>query len=410
MQDIGSLSRSEPANAARPRAFVVMPFDTGFKSVYDRLIMPALERAGYDVKRADSDLDQQNVLKDVIRGIAHADLVIAELTSRNPNVLYELGISHALRRNTVLITQSMDDVPFDLRTYRVIQYSTQFDSADVLSGQLEAIASANHNGSIDFGSPIIDFLPDQHSDEGRRETLDVTRTPSPGELAANSGEEAERGPREGFLDAILSIQAADTEITHRLEAIGASTERIGQEFQAKNREIQTIQPTSSAGVAAAHRLASDLGKALDRYAADLSEEGPLLERQIQQLIDSGLVFTAWLADQDEIDIDQAVANRDSLGELGQNTGGALVAVREFRSVLVGLSGVSRDMARGTGRAITALDRIIGALEQVEAFTQKAVDLLDEKIPPGYRSSGDAEEIKSEEEDDSTDENVDEEQD
>lgn len=48
------------------------------------------------------------------------------------------------------------------------------------------------------------------------------------------------------------------------------------------------------------------------------------------------------------------------------------------------------MARGTGRAITALDQISGSLEQVESFTEKAVDLLEERIPPDYTPDADEE--------------------
>ena len=54
--------------------------------------------------------------------ILRADLIIADLTGRNPNVFYELGYAHALHKNTVLITQSIDDVPFDLRHRQMIKY------------------------------------------------------------------------------------------------------------------------------------------------------------------------------------------------------------------------------------------------------------------------------------------------
>ncbi len=370
------------------RAFVVMPFDPEFQSVYDQLIVPALERVGYRVKRADSDLDQQNVLKDVVRGIAGADLVVAELTSRNPNVLYELGVSHALRRNTVLITQSMDEVPFDLRAYRVIRYSTQFDAASELSEQLEAIAKAHQDGGIDFGSPVIDFLPDLPTASGS--TLAPTSTAA--EPSAHSSEEAQdessSGPEEnaadGYLDAILAIESANTHITTRMQAIGESTQKIGEHFQAKTQEVTDIQAAGGPGVvASAHRVAGELGEALDQYAAELNAEGPQLAADIDQLINAGLIFTAWLADQDDVDIDEAISTRDSLAGLGAATKEGLGALGGFRAILVELSGISRDMARGTGRAITALDQISGALEQVEAFTEKAVDLLEERIPADH---------------------------
>jgi hypothetical protein len=363
-----------------------MPFDAEFQSVYDKLIVPALEKAGYRVKRADSDLDQQNVLKDVVRGIATADLVVAELTSRNPNVLYELGLSHALRRNTILITQSMDDIPFDLRAYRVIRYSTQFDAADELSEQLEAIGNAHSEKAVDFGSPVVDFLSDQPTpstiDRQRdneatgRESGSAKADSSPAVSSTDEGSSSE-----GFLDAILSIEDANGRITERLQRIGESTQRIGESFQAKTQEVEAVQSAGGDGVISqAHRIAGEIAEALDDYAADLAAEGPLLGKDTEQLINSGLVFTSWLADQDDIDMEQAISTRSSMAELGTAVGEGLEAIRGFREMLVGLSGISRDMARGTGRSITSLDRILGALEQVESFAKKAVSLLDERIP------------------------------
>ncbi|GAI12942.1 unnamed protein product, partial [marine sediment metagenome] len=74
-----------------------MPFDLEFDWIFNDLIKLALEEVGYDVKRADSILNQQNILKDVVRGIAEADLVVADLTGLNPNVFYEIGIAHTMR-------------------------------------------------------------------------------------------------------------------------------------------------------------------------------------------------------------------------------------------------------------------------------------------------------------------------
>ena len=80
-----------------PKAFVIMPFDLEFTPIYEQLIKPHLEEAGYYVHRADSFFDQENIIRDIVRGIAEASLVIAELTIPNPNVYYELGLCHGLK-------------------------------------------------------------------------------------------------------------------------------------------------------------------------------------------------------------------------------------------------------------------------------------------------------------------------
>jgi hypothetical protein len=66
----------------------------------------------------------------VWEGISSAKVLVAELTSRNPNVFYELGLAHALRKPVVLVSSREDDVPFDLQHIRVIYY----DHADPFWG------------------------------------------------------------------------------------------------------------------------------------------------------------------------------------------------------------------------------------------------------------------------------------
>ena len=61
-------------------------------------------------------------MKDVWSAIHAAQVIVADCTGRNPNVFYEIGLAHAIGRHTVLISQSIDDIPFDLRHLRIIAY------------------------------------------------------------------------------------------------------------------------------------------------------------------------------------------------------------------------------------------------------------------------------------------------
>jgi hypothetical protein len=61
-------------------------------------------------------------MSDVYDSITRARVIIAELTGRNPNVFYELGIAHEQAKAVVQITQSIDDVPFDVRHLRTVVY------------------------------------------------------------------------------------------------------------------------------------------------------------------------------------------------------------------------------------------------------------------------------------------------
>jgi hypothetical protein len=76
-------------------------------------------------------------MNDVWSALNACRLVIAECTGRNPNVFYELGIAHTLAKPVVLITQDINDIPFDLRHLRHIEYSNTLAGANSLKRNLE---------------------------------------------------------------------------------------------------------------------------------------------------------------------------------------------------------------------------------------------------------------------------------
>jgi hypothetical protein len=113
------------AVAATDTCFVVMPFSDPIGGYYDILYKPAIEKAKLKPDRADSDIyGTGKIIDQIWKGINSARVLLAELTGRNANVLYELGLAHALHKPVVLICSKAneDDVPFDLRHVRAIYY------------------------------------------------------------------------------------------------------------------------------------------------------------------------------------------------------------------------------------------------------------------------------------------------
>jgi hypothetical protein len=121
--------------AHRLRSFVVMPFGGRFDAVYHDAIRPALEAAGWVCQRADEMRRAHEILDVILEGIHVSDLIVADLSDRNPNVFFEVGYAQALGRPTILLAQSMEDVPFDLRSHQVLVYET----AQVGDGRLKSI-------------------------------------------------------------------------------------------------------------------------------------------------------------------------------------------------------------------------------------------------------------------------------
>lgn len=110
--------------------FVLMPFSKPFDDVYRAVIAPAVRQAGLEGMRADEMFAPGSIMEQIRSAIQQSRLCVADLTGRNPNVLYELGIAQTLGKPCILLTQDMDDVPFDVRQYRVIQYNLQPTTLD----------------------------------------------------------------------------------------------------------------------------------------------------------------------------------------------------------------------------------------------------------------------------------------
>ena len=116
----------------QPHAFVVMPFGKkkggdgslyDFNVIYQTLIKPALELAGFEPFRADEATASGDILTDMFQELLLADLVIADLSIDNANAFYELGIRHAFRkRGVVHIQAGRAYMPFDIFNVRTLPY------------------------------------------------------------------------------------------------------------------------------------------------------------------------------------------------------------------------------------------------------------------------------------------------
>lgn len=118
---------------AKPFVFVLMPFSTAFDDIYRYGIKKACEDQGCYCERVDEQMFDGTILDRIYNQISRADVVIADMTGRNPNVFYETGYAHALSKRVILLTQSEQDIPFDLKHYTHLVYNA---SISTLSEQL----------------------------------------------------------------------------------------------------------------------------------------------------------------------------------------------------------------------------------------------------------------------------------
>jgi len=127
---------------AEPTCFLVMPFGQSESATVHRVLREACQRAGLRPLRGDDLFTPTDILDDIWRGITGASYVIADISGRNPNVLYELGIAHTLAKPVLILSRSAEDIPIDLATRRVIVYGGGADWPDALAERVRAALQA----------------------------------------------------------------------------------------------------------------------------------------------------------------------------------------------------------------------------------------------------------------------------
>jgi len=349
---------------SKPRAFVVMPFGEGFDEIYNLFIAGAIAEAGYEIFRADDVRSHQNILKDIVTSIFQSELIVADLTTANPNVYYELGLAHAFRKRVILLTQQINELPFDLRSYRVIPYSTHFAEIAKARTQLRDLARDALTRTIPFGSPVIDFLPNAPLGTLPSGADDI-------KPAMTTEGEA------GLLDHLVGLEEGFGKLGEIVVGVNAETEAVGQATAEVAGQLQIL----AAGPARDRRevviglarslaaYASSLSRHNDVYAATLSETRTSLEFVIRaQSISNeneALQVRGFLS---QMDAAEAAAHqaRVALGEL----------VEGIRSV----PRIERTFSRASDDAVRELERYVQNIDQTIAMIVRARDVARARLP------------------------------
>lgn len=128
--------------------FVIMPISNHpdydndhFTRVYNYLIKPACESAGYKPVRADDSIKTDHITITILQQIIGADIAICDMSSRNANVFYELGMRQAFNKKTVLIRDASTAIPFDIQDLRTLEYDKNL-RVDNIKKSIDEISKA----------------------------------------------------------------------------------------------------------------------------------------------------------------------------------------------------------------------------------------------------------------------------
>lgn len=240
---------------AKAKVFVIMPFSDEFFESYE-MIKSNFEEE-FDFSHAGEEDNQQNILADIIPPIYNADIILADLTGLNANVMYELGIAHSFNKKTIIITRDdMSKLPFDLKQYRAKGYSTHFKQFYELLSYLEKHLHGAIDGSVVFNNPVNDFLDKNRID--------------PHDLFVKEGIAIDiHGGEKGFIDYLADIEEDTDEMNVHIQDMCSDmrTMRIGMDEC--TQEIERVKASGGSGTASFVRKQS---KKVAEYVGTFSKQ------------------------------------------------------------------------------------------------------------------------------------------
>lgn len=103
------------------KVFVIQPFGAEFQPAYEMVRQAVLE-AGATPFRVDEVIGDGSVIEELYKAIESSAAIICDISKSNPNVMYELGYAHALKKPVILISKNLESIPFDVHGVRLLRY------------------------------------------------------------------------------------------------------------------------------------------------------------------------------------------------------------------------------------------------------------------------------------------------
>ena len=137
----------------KPVAYVSMDANPDLEAVFLKIIKPVVESHGLICKRFESSGVARIITPQTLEYIDEADLVVCDLTHNSPRIYYELGIAHAFRKTTILISQETAEIPFDTRFQRAFAYKDDRFGLLELRDALSAVLDTMYSGGVASHTP-----------------------------------------------------------------------------------------------------------------------------------------------------------------------------------------------------------------------------------------------------------------
>lgn len=314
----------------------------------------------YEFTNAGDEGNQQNILRDIIEPIYKADVVIADLTGLNPNVMYELGIAHTFNKKTIVITKDdLSKLPFDLKQYRAKDYSTHFKKFAELIEYLKVNMDGAVNGTVSYSNPVKDFMTLaglENANQFREKAIEL-----------------EDDTDKGFLDFLAEIEANANLLSEEIDRLNDEIGIMSNGISKSAAEIDRVNQNGGNSVASFVRKES---KKAAGYINDFAEKLRNHNQTIESLWDEVENNTLGLLENkyanQEGNQESLIEYLCSLREMKAAITESNVSVEELKDSMNGNLGIERSMNQAIRFVVDDLSTYVGNTQRIVMSIDKII--------------------------------------
>lgn len=343
----------------KPIVFCIMPFNEECLELFSHLKKHFIDTFEF-INAGDMD-NQQNILKDIVSGISKATVIIADVTGLNANVFYELGLAHAMNKKVIIITQQIDEVPFDIKSYRANEYSLLFYKVPKLIEELEKLLNGALDDSIKYGNPVSDFSPNYFTQNSQSYSKPLIHDNADESTQASHEKDSESddNQEDGFLDNIANINDNLNKMTDEINTMNAEMEEMGDATNLSSREIERVSAQSGTTDPAfirnvCRKLAvpiSSFAEKLYIHTDNISQSWTIIENNYLALLDNPFTCQA----KNIIEIKKSI---NSLSGLKGNILDANKEIENLSHIMYGNKGIERKLTKAINEAVNGLNSFL----------------------------------------------------
>jgi hypothetical protein len=311
--------------------------------VYEKVIHAACSQVGLDPVRADQIAMTGEITEQVFRHLYEDEIVIADVSDGNPNVMYELGLRHTRNALTIQIGE-YGQLPFDIRAIRTIEFSR---SDRGLIDARKKLINALTVGLAEGSDPVT-ATKVWNGAAATTQTVEFDAEMTGLETEVDDVEE------DGFLDLIVKVEEAFPRLTEAAENIGEHIEQMGSDAEAAGRDMDQLNAN---GAPASARMASvaRFAKQLEAHADELQVVMDAFSQDMDEIDSSVNGILEFLDEHPEIWSAEVEEFLDSLARLSISSRGAMENIGQFAGVVRDIGGYSKALRRPSKRLHVAVN-------------------------------------------------------